>query len=348
MVFKYCLKNGEILIQSVHKNCANCEIPKFGGSKTVKCPTTGLLSRFGYIDCAEGYCFICSSMKNHTRSANQFKEYLDLRIDVLVNLIGYRSAIKTFLTDDFSRLLHNLTSLNGHNTQELYALVPQELATQNLRNCMEIIRKKISADPTSAAALFFQLQKNCSAIKTEFDVFKKLYRESPALSLEPHSIHRVIMNVAYVFFQDFSDKHCYVNVKETTDWVIIDYETIRVALYHLFQNAAKYVCPNTDIYVEINRNEPYLNISLNMISLQITDNDIKHLFEEGYSGEFAREYKLNGEGRGMSIVKKAIDINKGKLQIQRDVLPNNRKQIGDIAYFNNVFMLSLIRSKNTH
>jgi light-regulated signal transduction histidine kinase (bacteriophytochrome) len=348
MAYKYCLKNGEIIIQSVEKGCANCETPKFTGSRTGKCLTTGLLSRYGYKESVNGYCFICSSQKKHARSANQFNEYLDMRGDVLEALIEYRAIIKTNLSDDFSRLLHNLTSLNGHNTQELYALVPQELATQNLRNCMDIIRKKISADPTSAAALFFQLQKNCSAIKTEFDVFKKLYRESPALSIEPHAIHRVIMNVAYVFFQDFSDKHCYINVKESTDWVLIDYETFRVALYHLFQNASKYVCPNTDIYIEINRNDPFLDISMNMISLQITDNDMRRLFEEGYSGELAKEHKLNGEGRGMSIVKKAIDINKGKIQIQRDITANNRKQVGSISYVNNVFILSAKKMKNTH
>lgn len=347
MVYKYCLKNDEIILQSLRPDCTECAIPKFAGSKIKKCPAFGRQARIGYIEGENGYCFICSFRKDHTRSAKQYKAYIDLRLEVMNDLLSYREVIKSAFSDDFGRLLHNLTSLNGHNTQELYALVPQELATHNLRNCMAIIRKRIASDTLSAAKLFFQLQKNCSAIKTEFDVFKKLYHDSPVISNEPHAIHPVILNILYVFFQDFNDKHIYVTVKETTDWVFIDYETIRVAFYHLFQNAEKYVCPDTEIFIEFDRSDPFLEISMNMISLKITDTDMNRLFEDKYSGELARELNLNGEGRGMSIVKKAVELNNGEIRIQRDVSFNNRKVVDETEYVNNIFTLKLYRSKSS-
>ncbi len=345
MVYKYISNSNEGITRYLKPACNDCIPAKFPGTTLVKCPITGLMSRMGFGQNTAGNCFICSSQKNHVQSPAQFKIYLEARLGLLSDLNKYRAMIKASLSEDFGRLVHNLTSLNAHNSQELYAVVPQEIATKNLKNCINTICKMISSDPMSAARAFFQVQKNCAAIKTEFDVYRKLYIGSGYLTQEIHAIHPVILNVFYTFFQDFADKRVYVDVKETTESVLIDYETVRVALYHLFQNAAKYVCPTTVIYVEFNRNALKIEISLNMISLPLTNKDMEHIWEEGYSGELAREFKLNGEGRGMTIVKKALEINGGSINIKRDIVAHNRKLYEGVAYVNNHFEITLPRSK---
>ena len=140
-------------------------------------------------------------------------------------------------------------------------------------------------------------------------------------------------------------KDSFVDVKESNEVVFIDYETVRVALFHLFQNATKYTCPDTRIYIDFNRRDGFVEMTTNMISLEITDEDMIRLYDEEYSGINARAQKLNGEGLGMGILRRALELNSCRIEIRRDISEFNRKTINRVPYVNNEFVITFPRPR---
>lgn len=59
-----------------------------------------------------------------------------------------------------NRLVHNLSSINAHNIQEIYDLVPQDILSRNWRNQMDYIQKEIELDSRKAAMMFLRLAKH--------------------------------------------------------------------------------------------------------------------------------------------------------------------------------------------
>src|SRR5699024_3591080 len=127
------------------------------------------------------------------------------------------------------------------------------------------IRDIIKSNPKDAALMFLRLAKHNIHMKSEFSIYKKLDRANPSLEKRNHPIHKVLMNVLHSFFVDFSDKEVYVDVGECRSSIHCDYETLQVALYHLIENASKYVKPKSIINIFFNEmnNRIFIHIKMN-------------------------------------------------------------------------------------
>lgn len=223
--------------------------------------------------------------------------------------------------------------------QELYALVPQEQLIKNVRENSKIVESAIKKDVRQAALTFFRMAKFNLSIKAEFSIYEKLLQGGEKLKLEKrnHNIRDVIMIVLYMFFNDFNEKDVYIDIEEYYEKVYVDFESIQVAIYHIIENAAKYIAPktNANITFKIEKHTQYIIFA--MTSLYINQDEEFEIFNEGYSGIVAKQLKKAGKGIGMYRAKRLIELNNGTLTVEA----GEAIKINGIDYANNKFIIAL-------
>ncbi len=315
--------------------CNNCISVCEKNSIKTTCPLFSDIRRIGKIKSESGIVFCCSDSKDHKASNKLFKK------DQNHFLIGLEKIIETKneLNIETQRLIHNLTNTNGHNIQELYAVVPQDLLTKNLENQLENIQKIIVENPLEAAKTFLRIAKNNAAMKVEFSVINKLTEGVSSLKMKRHPIRKATLNLLHIFFQDFKDLSVYVNVQSNEDYLIIDYEIIHAALYHLLLNATKYILPNSTLNVNFSQSDGDFIIALDMVSLRIEDSEKNKIFEEGYSGKYAKKIQKNGKGLGLGTTSKILALNDAELIIDNNAKPNLSINNNGIWYDFNIFKI---------
>lgn len=299
----------------------------------------GVKYRAGYSDCDYGRVIAFTCYTDYLKSSRKFRGILDVIKNALrsINLIFF--GIKNQVNDDTKRLLHNLVSLNAHNIQEIYSLVPQDNLADKKSGHIEMITGIVKANAKDVAISLLKIMKNNISMKTEFSVFRKLFDDNPNLDKREHHVHKVLMNVFYLFFSDFTDKNVEVDIKLSKLKASFDYESVHVALYYIIENATKYTLPNTVFSVDFQDCDSMILISFAMKSIQVKSHEVHAIFEEGYSGEIPRKIGKSGEGIGMSRVRRIVLLNKGDVSFSPDF--NSYEDVRGIPYQQNTIKLFL-------
>lgn len=297
-------------------------------------------TRAGKLKSNLGTIFGFTNDKDHICSSHLFKTNLASILNSIPHIKSISEEIKKEQNKNTSRLIHNLTSLNAHNIQEIYSLISQENMSNTKDAHIKYVEDVVKEDPRETAITILRIAKNNAAMKTEFSVFKKLFTTNPSLSKKNHNTHKVLMNVFYLFFPDFTDKDVKVIVgDEHIRTAYFDYESIHVALYHLIENTTKYIKPKTQLNVIIAETDKHVEIKFDMTSVQIKESEKKSIFEEGISGDFSIKLGKSGEGIGLSRVKKIIELNSGEIEVQP--FPDTLDVSSGFPYQRNIFTMKL-------
>lgn len=257
----------------------------------------------------------------------------------LVNLLVSKIAENRNEKDiEVKRLLHNLSTYNGLSIQEIELLVPQsEFPKKSWADRQKIMKTAISQNIDESAQAVLRLAKFNQGIKAEISVFNKLFHPNPNLKISDHEVHKVIMNSLYIFFPDFTDKNIYVNLLPSNLTGRFDYESFQVALYHMLLNASKYALKDSEITIQISDFGANIKISFDMISLRINDSELRKIFEENYSGDYAKKSGNAGSGLGMFLIKQLLELNGGSIEIKPG--RTNSKFIDGLAFDANTFSI---------
>ncbi|WP_026705880.1 sensor histidine kinase [Flavobacterium soli] len=303
-----------------------------------KCIFIRKKARHGIIQSEEGITYLFTYDYEIVNKPRFFKEKLQIYSEQLAEI----NLIKNKLTQDIQannrRLVHNITSFNAHNIQELYLLVPEEKLSKDYRSIRETIKTFLLDNSDAVADAFLRIAKNSIAMKAEFTVFKKLDGGQETLQKQPHPIKKVILTVLHVFYQDFKELDVYVAVEESTQVLTFDFETIRVALYHIIDNTVKYIMPNSQLRIRFSEvKDESFSLILDMFSMEIKEEENQDVFKEGYSGINAKKAGKNGDGLGLYIVNRILKLNNAQLIINPYQKPTYIKKIEGIVYEKNVF-----------
>lgn len=328
-------KNRINLHSDFSAECNSCISNCTALTKKVECPVYKDQRRIGFKENDLGEIFCCSNSKDYYSSSKLFINKLESILFGLKEI----ELIKEKLNLDSQKLIHNLTKTNGHNIQELYAVVPQELLTQNLNQQLESIQKKLIENPEEAARTFLRIAKNNAAMKVEFSVINKLMEGETTVRNRRHQIKKVTLNLFHIFFQDFKDISVYVQFDENDDYLIFDYEILHVALYHLIDNSTKYIRPHSNLLVKFNKDINDFYLRLEMSSLKISNEEKRNLFQEGFSGSVANKLGKAGKGLGLGTTAKILELNNAELIIENNIAPQKSIKEKGIEYEENAFVI---------
>ena len=90
---------------------------------------------------------------------------------------------------------------------------------------------------------------------------------------------------------------------------------LKIAIKNLLKNAIQYSHRNSSIIIKSYIENHHFNISIEDFGIGISSNEQEKIFEKFYRTDKSRNKNSGGTGLGMSIVKKIIDIHKGKIKI---------------------------------
>ena len=282
------------------------------------------------------------------KSRKAYEKHLSSLVDSIETMKELTRQATEDLNASTHRLIHNLTSINAHNIQEIYSEFPQDLISGSGKKNIAQISQIISLKPKKVSQMILRLAKNNIAMKAEFSVFKRLYDQNTKIDMCQHNVHRVLMNIMYTFFPDFSEKQVYVDVHDSKAQAYLDYDTVHVALYHLLDNAAKYTENSSNFDITIDQNDDRVNVAFSMQSIVIEDNELELIYQEGYSGVNAHELYKSGHGIGMARIKEVLSLNNATIKLDR-IGPVRNESLNGIClkYQKNIFTLSFLARKPT-
>lgn len=256
--------------------------------------------------------FALTKKAKYLKSSRTFTTEINLILDCMDNALSFKNNFIKESQEHINRLIHNLVTLNAHNMQEVYSIIPQEvLANKRSKQWKKSITDHVEEDLTEAALSLVRIAKNSLKMKSEISVYNSFRNDKVKLDSKIHHIHRVLMNMFYVFFPDFTDKGVLVDVAKTQLQATFDYETVTVALYYIIDNIVKYIKPNSELKVSIDKEQFNSNITItfDMISIKVSKDELEKIFEDGVSGIYAIQCGKSGQGIGMCRARELLKLN---------------------------------------
>lgn len=337
-------RDGNIIADNLPSECRACFIKCVSRGNLIElCRKYNGKRRQGRINNSKSCTFLCCDT---TKTTKLFKEKIEALSyaydDLVIPKKEIQETIKKSEQHKVNRLVHNLTSINAHNIQEIYDFVPQDVLSSHWKDQLDFIEKEIRKNPKVAAMMFLRMAKNNIHMKSEFSIYRKLDREdSASLEFQSYSIRNVLLNVLHTFFTDFSNNGIYVSVSDFYGKVKVDYETIQVAIYHLIENASKYTKPNSTITIDFHEEKTDILVKFIMTSTYIKPTERSFIFNEGYSGEVAKIMGKNGDGIGMWRIKQMMELNNGSCSV---ICGDMVEKIMGFDFSENIFILKFRKS----
>ncbi|MCG7339622.1 HAMP domain-containing histidine kinase [Staphylococcus sp. ACRSN] len=99
----------------------------------------------------------------------------------------------------------------------------------------------------------------------------------------------------------------------------IDRYQLEQVLIIFIDNAMKYDQINKYIHIQTNLKNKQISIEITDHGVGIPKEDIEFIFDRFYRVDKSRSRKLGGNGLGLSIAKKIIELNNGTIQVESDI-----------------------------
>ena len=301
------------------------------------CPERNIEMRHKKITNQYGYIYLRSYDKNITNKIfGHYFEALSLLFSAFVNQL--QETRQTYVSD-LHRLQHNVNTYNAKIRDDVDNLITIEEVRMNEWNKIVPYTENIIKENIRLAAVtLLRVIKNISLVNAEMNVYELLDNPERTLDLYDHPIHKVVKLSLQPFFMEFIDNNIFLNMGACYDKVYIDYSSISVIFGHIWSNAIKYCKKNSTIDITFETTIDSVIVRIAMTSLKINIDEIPHIYEEGYSGYWAKIINKHGKGIGMYYINKLIKMNKGTFNI---VPGDEIKYYDGIPYANNVMFISL-------
>jgi hypothetical protein len=273
-----------------------------------------------------------------------FKELLDTSILALKPLYEFRQSINDSESQKTREFIHNLTALNSYSIQQLFALIPQEVLTQNINKQSDTVKDIIASRPNIAVQTLLKLIKFNLATKVEFSVFERT-QTNTTVQKSSHSIREIILSVLQIFMEDFDEHRIEVALDACEKRLDVDYDSLFVSLFYLFDNAIKYCLKGSKFKIQFREEQGCFSVFFIMISIKILPNEIASLSISGWRSDSAQKLNQNGSGIGMYRIKKTLRLNNAELE----VIPrcNSYEKIArGIHYEGNLFKIKFLGQQN--
>lgn len=338
-------RNSTVLCNTlISTDCINCiENNTDKGYAHIDCPVDGISKRIGFIKVVAGSVYGCDGSRTTTKN---FKNMLNEISSAIPELNRTRTDIQIEIekqaTRRIERLVHNLRNNNAHLLQTIQLFIPEEMSRMKVRKLYEIVKSQMCSKRHEAIMTFLRILKHSAEYKAELAVYDLLNGGHANLDIKLYKAYDLIKVVFHEFYADFRERNVYVDIGQSYDEIFIDYDSFKVALYYLFENAVKYVLPDSTITFIYMPSQDSFTIRMNMKSVLVSKDELTKIFDEGYSGEMAKLLHREGGGIGLYRTRKLIELNKGEIifdageQVVRDV--------DGVKYANNTIIIKLYNS----
>ena len=137
--------------------------------------------------------------------------------------------------------------------------------------------------------------------------------EQPPLAVKPFRMDKQIEEILLMLEPQWSEKGIELEVALESVTLCGGEDLLSQVWINLLHNSIKFTPAGGKIAVTLEREDAYAVCSISDTGRGMTEESLLHIFERFYKVDKARDRSLGGNGLGLSLVKKIVDLHGGKI-----------------------------------
>jgi Signal transduction histidine kinase len=146
-----------------------------------------------------------------------------------------------------------------------------------------------------------------------------LESEENKLSLKKYQMNKQIESILLMLEPQWSSKNITLDVSLEETIICGDEDLLSQVFINLLNNAIKFTPENGNIGVRLSSDEKGIECKISDTGIGISPQDQLRIFERFYKVDKSRDRSLGGNGLGLSIVKKIIELHEGGISLESEI-----------------------------
>lgn len=237
-----------------------------------------------------------------------------------IHRIGFRNELDVIM-EDFNKMAEELDS-NAAMKTDFIADVSHEFKTplSVIQNYATMIQEPDLDEEKRQeyARILCDTSKNLSELVSNILKLNKLENQQIFPEKKPFNLSEQLCECMLVYEAQFEKKKLEIELELDENLIIkADYDLLMHVWHNLFSNAIKFNCEEGKIFLKLERQANLAVVKVKDTGCGMTEETSKHIFEKFYQGDTSRS--TQGNGLGLALVKRVIDITGGDIQVQSEV-----------------------------
>ncbi len=169
------------------------------------------------------------------------------------------------------------------------------------------------------AAIIETETKRLSSLGENLLKLSALEADDNALSLQEYRLDRQIENIALTMEPQWAAKKLSIEAELGRTMYCGDKNLLSQVWSNLLHNAIKFTPEGKSISLRLQSDAEQVQFTIADTGIGIPKEDQMHIFERFYKVDKSRERSLGGNGLGLSIVKKIVDLHGGRISVESEV-----------------------------
>jgi two-component system phosphate regulon sensor histidine kinase PhoR len=237
------------------------------------------------------------SMDKNTEGLGPFGELVESVNDMALELSKMEKMRQEFISNVSHEIQSPLTSILGF----AQALRKNKLSTEDRLHYLNIIEaesmrlSKLSDNLLSLASL-----------------------EAGTIKLEPstYRLGKQLRSIVLACETQWTDKNILMDVSLEEVEINADEEMMSQVWINLIHNSIKFTLDGGSVRVDLHKQGDKIQFKISDTGIGIAEEDLSHVFERFYKADKSRKPSIKGNGLGLSIVKKIVDMHQGTIDVQ--------------------------------
>jgi len=233
---------------------------------------------------------------------------------------GFRNELDVIM-EDFNKMAEELDG-NATMKNDFIADVSHEFKTplSVIQNYATMIQEPDLDEEKRQeyARVLCDTSKNLSELVSNILKLNKLENQQIFPEKKPFNLSEQLCECMLVYEAQFEKKNIDIELELDENLIIkADYDLLMHVWHNLFSNAIKFNCEEGKIFLKLERQANLAVVRVRDTGCGMTEETSKHIFEKFYQGDTSRS--TQGNGLGLALVKRVIDITGGDIQVQSEV-----------------------------
>jgi signal transduction histidine kinase len=237
------------------------------------------------------------NLNNNIEGLGPYSELVDSVNNMALELNKMDKMRQEFISNVSHEIQSPLTSIRGF----AQALRNNNLSSENRIHYLNIIE----AESMRLSKLSDNLLRLASL---ESDTIK--------FELKPYRLDKQLRHIVLSCEPQWVDKNINMDVSLEEIEINADEDMMNQVFINLINNSIKFTPEGGSIKVRLCKKHDTIEFKITDTGVGISEEDQNHIFERFFKGDRARRPAIKGNGLGLSIVKKIVDLHRGTIRVQ--------------------------------
>ncbi|MCB8817534.1 sensor histidine kinase [Desulfosporosinus shakirovi] len=230
-----------------------------------------------------------------------FLDELTERINIIAQGLGSMETLRqNFVADVSHEIQSPLTSISGYA-----ALLENDALTHAERmHYIQIIQVE---------------SKRLSKLSANLLKLSSLDIGVTSLSLTKFRLDKQLQNISILLEPQWSKKNLLLEAELDKVTIYADEELLSQMWINLMHNAIKFTTEGGTIHIALTRDTEKISCTMADTGVGIAPEDQLHIFERFYKVDKSRDRTIGGNGLGLSMVRKIVELHGGKVTLESEI-----------------------------